>query len=176
MRRVVIGIYDLRRDAFVVAAKADGHRDSHSPGGIVRQNENLWDLAAGPGGAVWAVGDSRNNAMTKFTPLSMVVWNGTTWRKVAVTAPAGSELSAVTFVPGGKVWAGGSSAAGRHTLIVHWTGKAWSRVAIPDRFAGTNYVNAVAATSSRDAWAVGAGTGTGPFRTLILHWNGSTWR
>lgn len=138
-------------------------------------NENLWHLAAGPGGGVWAVGDSHNNAQTKFTPLSMV-WNGTTWRKVAVTAPAGSELSAVTFVPGGKVWAGGSSSDGKHTLIVHWNGKAWSRVATPDRFTGTNYVNAVAATSPSDAWAVGSGTASGPFRTLILHWNGSTWR
>ncbi len=136
-------------------------------------DQNLWHLAAGPGGAVWAVGDSHNSAQTKSTPLSMT-WNGAIWRKVAVTAPANSELDAVAFVPGGTAWAGGTSSDGKRTLILRWTGTAWSKAASPNPFA-TSSVNAVAATSPRDAWAVGAGTGSGLSRTFVLHWNGGTW-
>lgn len=137
-------------------------------------DKNLWHLAAGPGGAVWAVGDSHNGIMTKYTPLSMV-WNGKTWRKVAVPAPANSLLLGATFVPRGTAWAAGTSYRGKRTLILRWTGKAWRRVATPNRFSSANEINAVAATSPGDAWAVGGGAGSGATRTLILHWNGRTW-
>jgi hypothetical protein len=34
----------------------------------------------------------------------------------------------------------------------------------------------VAATSARNAWAVGAtGSGDGPTKTLVLRWNGAAW-
>ncbi len=142
-------------------------------------NENVWQLAAGPGGAVWAVGDSHDNAQTTFTPLSMA-WNGTSWRKVAVPAPANSELGGVTFVPGGTAWAVGAWAAGEsfggsYTLILRWTGKAWSQVASPTPYTDT-VLDAVAATSPRDAWAVGSAYVQGWWKGYILHWNGSTWQ
>lgn len=145
-------------------------------------NENLWSLAAAPGGAVWAVGDSHDSAQTKFTPLSML-GKGTTWHKVAVTAPANSELTAVSLVPAGTgtgtgtgtAWAAGTSADGKRTLILRWTGKAWSQIASPNPFTAADTVNAIAAAPPRDAWAVGAGKNAGSPKTFILHWNGSAW-
>jgi hypothetical protein len=140
-------------------------------------NENLWGLGAGPGGAVWAVGGSHNNAGTAFTPLSMV-WNGSSWRKVAVPAPANSTLTGVTFIPGGTAWATGNSGDGVHTLILHWTGTAWKQVASPSP-GYLNYASAVSALSASNAWAVGVKavdvSGTGVWRTLILHWDGRAW-
>jgi len=138
-------------------------------------NENLWHLAVGPHSALWAVGDSHNSAGTSFTPISMV-FNGASWRKVAVPAPANSGLSGVAFVPGGTALAGGSSGNGKRTLIVQWTGTAWRQVATPNPYAGRDYINSVAAASAHDAWAVGVGgAGTVANKTLILHWNGAAW-
>jgi len=51
---------------------------------------------------------------------------------------------------------------------------AWRVVPSPSR--GASSLSAVAATSGKDAWAVGSrDTGSGP-RTLIEHWNGTRWK
>ena len=65
-----------------------------------------------------------------------------------------------------------AAAAGTALLIAQWTEHTWKQVPAPD----TGTVDAVAATSARDAWAVGS-TIVGHERTdtLILHWNGKTW-
>jgi hypothetical protein len=67
------------------------------------------------------------------------------------------------------------------TLLLHWNGTRWSRVASPDTSSGLNILAGVTAASARNAWA------TGYFcvrhcqqdgevdRTLILHWNGTRW-
>jgi hypothetical protein len=139
-------------------------------------NENLWNVAGGPGGVVWAVGDSHNNAGTSFTPLSMV-WNGSSWRKVTVSAPADSSLGAAAYIPGGTAWAVGGSDFGKHTLILRWTGTAWKQVASPTDGSTSNALYAVAASSTGNAWAVGgevSGSST-VWKTVILHWNGSSW-
>jgi hypothetical protein len=139
-------------------------------------NENLSHVAAGPGGAVWAVGDSHNNNLTSFTPLSMV-WNGLSWRKVAVPAPANSALLGNSFVPGGTAWAAGWSGGGKRSLILRWTGTAWQQVASPSSGSTANPLDGVSASSTGDAWAVGAAlTGSkGVWKTVIMHWNGSAW-
>jgi len=49
----------------------------------------------------------------------------------------------------------------------------WTLVSSPSRPSAT--LNAVAATSARDAWAVGSYNKGGSFKTLIEHWNGATW-
>jgi len=85
----------------------------------------------------------------------------------------------VTATPAGSAWAVGQASGGR-TLVLHWNGRAWSRVASPspgtDDYLGSVSVidlHSVAAASARDAWAVGtASNGTSP----ILHWNGTSWR
>jgi hypothetical protein len=140
-------------------------------------NQELWQLAAGPGGAVWAVGYGHNHAFTGFTPISML-WTGTAWRKVTVPAPTNSMLGGVAFVPGGTAWAVGASHLFSKTFTVRWTGAAWQQVASPNPFAAYSSLTAVAASSKTDAWAVGYGanTATGAPRTFILHWNGHAWK
>jgi hypothetical protein len=112
--------------------------------------------------------------MTSFSPISMV-WNGKTWAKAAVPAPANSLLLGAGYVPGGTAWAVGASGRGKNALILRWTGKTWSQVAAPNRAKDANYVDAVSASSVSDAWAVGNGTTGGSTTTFILHWNGHSW-
>src|ERR1700677_4037382 len=95
----------------------------------------------------------------------------------AVRAPAtfsiSGGLSGVVAISGTNAWAVGStgSNSSAKTLILHWNGTTWTRVASPSP-AGGAALSSVAATSASNAWAIGY-TGTG---TLVLHWNGSTWK
>jgi hypothetical protein len=128
--------------------------------------------AAGPDGKIWVVGARNNSAFTNSAPISML-WSGSTWRKVPVTAPADSILDDVAFVPGGNVWAVGSPGGDRAPLILRWTGEHWVRTPAPNPSSNTDYVSvgAVSGTSARDAWAaVTDGT-----KTFLLHWNGKVW-
>ena len=56
--------------------------------------------------------------------------------------------------------------------MLHWNGKAWTRVPSPNP-PGGGTLTGVAATSARSAWAVGFSQGGG---TLILGWNGTAWK
>src|SRR5438105_14960390 len=54
----------------------------------------------------------------------------------------------------------------------------WSVVASPNEFAGANELNAVAAISATDAWAVGfacCGSRHAGDGTLTEHWDGARW-
>ena len=98
------------------------------------------------------------------------------------TGPDGAresnELFGVSVVSGG-VWAVGvtlPSEGPARTLVERWKGRAWRTVPSPDRPSGGNFLNAVAALSASDAWAVGLSRSPGgPARTLILHWDGRRW-
>src|SRR5690348_17523022 len=54
------------------------------------------------------------------------------------------------------------------SLIMHWNGQHWARVAGPSPGTGAT-LNGIAAISARDIWAVGGYYATSP-RTLTLHW------
>jgi hypothetical protein len=64
---------------------------------------------------------------------------------------------------------------GQQTLIARWDGAAWRIVPSP----GLDPLNAIAAVSANDIWAVGGlfnyGVGPHPNKPLIEHWNGSQW-
>ena len=83
----------------------------------------------------------------------------------------------VAAVPGGTAWAVGAALVPQRrrsaTEIARWTGKAWAKVASPTLASG-GQLSAVAAASTKSAWAVGY-TGVATQKTLILHWNGKTW-
>jgi len=95
----------------------------------------------------------------------------------AVRAPAtfsiSGGLSGVVAISGTNAWAVGStgSNSSAKTLILHWNGTTWTRVASPSP-AGGAALSSVAATSPTSAWAIGS---TGNNKTLILHWNGTAW-
>src|SRR6185503_15464031 len=73
-----------------------------------------------------------------------------------------------------KVW--GSAAddvylVGQHGALVHWDGKAWSRIDVSAQGVTVNdSLFTVAGISKNDVWVVG-GTGQG----LVLHYDGVAW-
>ena len=82
-------------------------------------------------------------------------------------------LHGVSATSATDAWAVGVGRGG--TLILHWNGTAWSRMASPSPDRRLQLV-AVTATSAANAWAVGFNTTpTGQPRTLIMHWNGTRW-
>jgi hypothetical protein len=85
-------------------------------------------------------------------------------------------LTAASADSAQDAWAVGTQTVSgrRDTLILHWTGTAWSQVTSPSP--GTSDVlTGVSADSAQDAWAVGYYRHGGATDTLILHWNGTAW-
>jgi hypothetical protein len=82
-------------------------------------------------------------------------------------------LSGVTTVSSSNAWAVGKHKSSRghvSTLVLHWDGTTWRVVPSPN--VGDSSLNAVTATSSNDALAVGVGTD----KALIEHWDGTDWQ
>jgi hypothetical protein len=113
-------------------------------------------------------------------------WNGSQW--VAVPSPNASQatastLVAVAAVSSSNVWAVGNyQVAGQYqweTLIEHWNGTRWSIVPSPSSSHGQkSFLNAVAAISANNIWAVGYSENTqlAPYDLpLIEHYNGVSW-
>jgi hypothetical protein len=106
----------------------------------------------------------------------------------ASAPPSGGALMAVTAVSERDAWAVGfaQGALRRATLIERWDGRGWLRLPSPDPAgnccyrSGGPFLDGVAATSGRNAWAVGV---TGDYNShghirsynLIEHWNGTVW-
>jgi hypothetical protein len=113
-------------------------------------------------------------------------WNGSGWSTtrvpLGVVYPSGqaAQLNGVSEVAPGDGWAVGTvldpSSLASRTLAYHWDGTAWTRSPTPDPAgpAQTNQLDAVAARSAGDVWAVGYDNY--PAVSLVLHWNGSTWQ
>jgi hypothetical protein len=135
-------------------------------------------MAPGPGGTVWAVGDSAT--ATTESPVTMH-WNGKAWLRGAVDVPGISgTIGSVASIPGGTAWALGELSNGE-AVIMHWNGKAWTAVkSLAIKNGGV--LDAIAATSPDNAWVAGyecEKVGIACFRGatlgLVLHWNGKTW-
>jgi hypothetical protein len=97
----------------------------------------------------------------------------------AAARPASTSYSAVGTLNGvaaasnSDAWAVGYT--GSKILMLHWNGKAWSRVTSPGALTAAGQLKSVAVVNAKDAWAVGD-TGAFPSqRTLLLHWNGRAW-
>jgi hypothetical protein len=68
-----------------------------------------------------------------------------------------------------------SAGAQTQTLILHWTGSAWSQVPSPSMGGGDNILHSVTRLANGEGWAVGS-YGTYPnFQPLTLHTTGSAW-
>jgi hypothetical protein len=152
-------------------------------------------VTAAAANEVWAVG-SNFNAATQTNQVVIEHWEGKGWKVVRGANPGtgGNFLSGVTAITAHDVWAVGYSTTAfprisivtphtvpnpvTQTLIEHWNGKVWKAAASPNPATATNTLNAVAAVSSRDIWAVGqqASQGEGPLQTLIERWNGKGWK
>jgi hypothetical protein len=99
-----------------------------------------------------------------------------------ISSPNGTkqvnELHGVSAVSDSDVWAVGVSYDTERTLstslIEHWNGTQWTVIPSPNPSSTLNVLNAVAAVSANDVWAVGIAP-TGSNQILISHWNGSVW-
>jgi len=83
-------------------------------------------------------------------------------------------LNAVAASSATDAWAVGYKSIGRNpsfTLIEHWNGTRWTRVASPSPGEGA-VLSGVVAFSRHNAWAVGSGSSD---KVLIEHWTGSRW-
>jgi hypothetical protein len=116
-------------------------------------------------------------------------WNGTRWSRVASPNPGGtssgdeSYLTGVSARSATDAWAVGDYYRSNNfyeTLVLHWNGTRWSKVASPNpsvATGGASYLTSVSARSATNAWAVGhyrSPTTTADL-TLALHWNGTSW-
>jgi hypothetical protein len=126
---------------------------------------------------VWAVGG------LPFTQGRVFHWDGTSW-SLSLSAPFPPELNAVWGASADDVWAVGgngfvtSSGLQNHCdpAMLHWDGRAWSRVATPSSSAGW-VLGAISGTSSVDVWAVGHKCFAGHNTSFpeALHWDGHSW-
>jgi hypothetical protein len=133
-------------------------------------------------GETWAVGDYQ-----KGSALDTLVerWSGSSWQQVASPNPgtsstATNNLQAVAATSASNAWAVGSyyNAPRKQTLtlIEHWNGSTWTTQASPNPgTVGLDFLYGVAATSTRNAWAVGQYYNGHAYQTLIEHWNGRSW-
>jgi hypothetical protein len=145
----------------------------------------LLDVAAASAGDAWAVGQSSRNPAGHVFHTLAEHWNGTAWTQAATPNPGTGDnyLASVAATSAGDAWAVGGYDTGPGTtlqaLAAHWNGTAWTQVPTPNPGGGAptyNYLNAVAATSGGDAWAVGSySASAGGSMTLIEHWNGTAW-
>jgi hypothetical protein len=131
---------------------------------------------------VWAVGDYSNGNMFFPNFQSLVEhWDGTTWTVVPSPSPGGSSgtfLNGVATTSATNAWAVGfyNNGATPQSVIEHWDGTAWAVVPSPNPGGSSDTeLNAVAATSSTNAWAVGFYNNGTTARSLIEHWNGTAW-
>ncbi|HLJ32215.1 MAG TPA: hypothetical protein VKU38_01120, partial [Ktedonobacteraceae bacterium] len=121
---------------------------------------------------VWAVGTNNHKTLTEH-------WNGSSWTVVPSPDSGASVLYGLSVVSTSDIWAvGDGDKTKSKSLIEHWNGTAWKIVPGANVRSGPNgdVLDAVAAVSSNNVWAVGNySTGDANFSPLIEHWNGSKW-
>jgi hypothetical protein len=135
----------------------------------------------------WAVGDYARGS-TDFN--QALRWNGHRWAQIPVpgrgnnATDAYTTLGDVTCVTPASCWAVG--ALGRrdgseHNQVVHWNGRKWSLVSVPDPVGltstGDNELFGVSCPARASCWAVGTTSRSDatPQLNQVLHWNGRRW-
>lgn len=133
-------------------------------------------LLGGPTAASTRPADGRAGAPGRIpallrAPLRHAFSSAPANRTTTTTSPPGA-LGGVAAVSATDAWTVGSTSTGV-TVILHWNGTAWTRVASPAPSGGAD-LQGVAATSASNAWAVGYSGGSTP-EPVILAWNGTAW-
>lgn len=137
-------------------------------------------VSAASSGSVWAVGQYTTPGGT-FGLVDH--FNGKTWSAQTVPLPFtanSASLAGVDAIAPDDVWAVGDQTTSQggyteKTLTEHWNGTTWVDVLSPNTpNASDTNLNAVAAISPDDIWAVGASLASG-LSALAEHWNGTSW-
>jgi hypothetical protein len=131
----------------------------------------LYSVTATSAGDAWAVGSSDDQIV-------MLHWNGRSWRRVPAPNPKYGLLNAVTATSAGNAWAVGTiippGALVFDVLIEHWNGRSWGLDPVSQPPHCGCWLLGVGASSARNAWAVGSGSGLN--QSLIMTWNGKAWQ
>ena len=138
-------------------------------------------VAAVPGTKqYWAVGYFINKK--GYSQTLSEHWDGANWSVVSSPNPketSENTLNGITVVSANDVWAVGQAhyfGNPSQTLIEHWNGSQWSVVPSPNASQQNNVLNAVAAVSTNDVWAVGYDYNARlSQQSLVEHWNGTSW-
>ena len=143
--------------------------------------DKLNDVQAFSATDAWAVGRSAPT----FNGLTLARhWNGSSWAQATTPSPGTRDnvLLAVSGTSPNDVWAVGwyrdlpYGNRTQHSLVLHWNGSAWSRVASPDVGDAQTVLKDVVALSPTNAWAVGYTNSFGGGASAVaLHWNGASW-
>jgi hypothetical protein len=143
----------------------------------------LFGVAAVSANNVWAVGSSLPGQ--GLSPTLIEHWDGTQWSIIPspnVNGAAANLLFGVSALSATNIWAAGyydqQFDSKDQTLIEHWDGTQWSIVKSPNIASNINDLRGIAATSSKEVWAVGYyqhDINSGSY-TLIERWNGKKWR
>jgi alpha-tubulin suppressor-like RCC1 family protein len=128
---------------------------------------------------VWVVGDTFSQTTVSAH------WNGSTWSMVATPSLISTDsldfLTAVSGVSADDVWASGyegnvDDQNFELPYMLHWNGKAWSLVKVPNRGTEGSSLRGTLALSATDVWGVGiTEQSDGGLLTLTEHFNGSAW-
>lgn len=129
--------------------------------------------------AAWAAGIYGGE---QFALTLIESWDGTQWREVSSPSipDFSNHLYGVAALSATDAWIVGASHQGTglwKTLALHWDGATWSIVPTPDP-GSIDSLNAVAAISSDNVWAVGEVTSsarTAGSQAMMLHWDGKAW-
>ena len=151
---------------------SSGPQGARLQGVAALSQNNVWAVGTGPG---------MNGIQTLIEH-----WNGTSWSVVTSSGPGltVNALNGLVAFNAHNIWAVGddSNSVGPSAtfapLFEHWNGSSWNVVSAPLQ-GNSDILNAIAATSPSDIWAVGDYRSSidpnGPYFTLIEHWNGSSW-
>jgi hypothetical protein len=169
----------------ILAVGSDSPTDESIQPLILRFNGSVWKRVAGVPDADEAqlsgvTATSARNAWAVGVSLAIrtviLHWNGSSWKRVASPSPTfgggGGGLTGVAAPSKRLAFAVGTAgfSSGSLGVLLRWNGSRWVRVSRPNLTLDS--LPAVAATSSRNAWAVGGAV----TRVLILHWNGTSWK
>ena len=140
------------------------------------------------GDETWAIGSTASPAYTGCHGRTLTLRYDATasaFREVANSQAAiCASVEGVAGTSTSDIWGVGSTNNGRDTHIRHWNGAGWvvvpgATIAVPSsgaRQQRTTGLNAVAARTPSDVWAVGrAQYSDFSRRTLIERWNGTSW-
>jgi len=134
---------------------------------------------------IWAVGNLVQQVVGGALSFNLFEhWDGKAWMPTFINDNTFQALTGVSADSPNDAWAVGwvspLTDGSNGTLAIHWNGANWINVATPPNVGeGPNQLNAVAALTPDNAWAVGFSTpgpaGQSATLTLILHWDGKNW-
>ncbi|HYO48500.1 MAG TPA: hypothetical protein VEW94_01510, partial [Chloroflexia bacterium] len=134
--------------------------------------DTLFSVKAFAQDDAWAVGYQGESHLARRTLI--MHWDGTSWSIIPSPNPssAGNALFEVDGISTNDIWAVGGST--ESALTLHWDGVTWGVVPSPKAGEYSN-LEAVAAISADDVWAVGSYYADNAVRGLIEHWDGTQW-